>query len=131
MIPIIEFSEIDVWCLCGAAILMLFDIIMGLAGAIIRRDFSSTVMREGLGHKVMVAGVIILACIMQVLAVHITTLPAFPAVPVVCVYVIVMEVGSIWETIQDTYPEITDTPINDVFEKFDNGKGGENDGEDQ
>lgn len=124
MFPMIEFSEVDVWCICGALLLMLFDVIMGLAGAIIRRDFSSTVMREGLGHKVMVIGVIILAVIIQVLATHITTIPSFPAVSVVCVYVIVMEVGSIWETIQETYPEITETPLNDVFEDF-NTKGGD------
>lgn len=111
-------SETDVWSVAGWGLLVVIDFLVGLLGAFIRGDFSSSIMRVGIGHKAMCALVVVLAAVLQVLAVHVTTLPIFPAVSVVCVYLIIMEVGSVWETIVKTYPELAGSKLEEFFEEF-------------
>lgn len=111
-------SETDVWSVAGWGLLVVIDFLVGLLGAFIRGDFSSSIMRVGIGHKAMCALVVLLAAVLQVLAVHVTTLPIFPAVSVVCVYLIIMEVGSVWETIVKTYPELAGSKLEEFFDEF-------------
>ena len=111
-------SETDVWSIAGWGVLVVIDFLVGLLGAFIRGDFSSSVMRVGIGHKSMCALVVLLAAVLQVLAAHVTTLPIFPAVSVVCVYLIIMEVGSVWETIVKTYPGLAGSKLEEFFEEF-------------
>ena len=118
-------SETDMWSVAGWGLLVVIDFLVGLLGAFIRGDFSSSVMRVGIGHKAMCALVVLLSAVLQVLAAHVTTLPIFPAVSVVCVYLIIMEVGSVWETIAKTYPELAGTKLEEFFDDF---KDGDNDG---
>lgn len=111
-------SETDVWSIAGWGLLVVIDFLVGLLGAFIRGDFSSSIMRVGIGHKAMCALVVLLSAVLQVLAVHVTTLPIFPAVSVVCVYLIIMEVGSVWETIVRTYPELAGSKLEEFFDDF-------------
>lgn len=111
-------SETDMWSVAGWGLLVVIDFLVGLLGAFIRGDFSSSIMRVGIGHKAMCSLVVLLAAVLQVLAVHVTTLPIFPAVSVVCVYLIIMEVGSVWETIVKTYPELTGSKLEEFFDDF-------------
>lgn len=111
-------SETDVWSIAGWGLLVVIDFLVGLLGAFLRGDFSSSIMRVGIGHKAMCALVVLLAAVLQVLAVHVTTLPIFPAVSVVCVYLIIMEVGSVWETIVKTYPELAGSKLEEFFDEF-------------
>lgn len=119
----ISLSETDVWSIAGWGALVVIDFLVGLLGALIRCDFSSSVMRVGIGHKAMCALIVLLAAVLQMLAVHVTTLPIFPAVSIVCVYLIIMEVGSVWETIVKTYPELAGTKLEEFFDDFKEGDG--------
>lgn len=111
-------SETDMWSVAGWGLLVVIDFLVGLLGAFIRGDFSSSIMRVGIGHKAMCSLVVLLAAVLQVLAVHVTTLPIFPAVSIVCVYLIIMEVGSVWETIVKTYPELAGSKLEEFFDDF-------------
>lgn len=111
-------SETDMWSVAGWGVLVVIDFLVGLLGAFIRGDFSSSIMRVGIGHKSMCALVVLLAAVLQVLAAHVTTLPIFPAVSIVCVYLIIMEVGSVWETIVKTYPELAGSKLEEFFDDF-------------
>lgn len=111
-------SETDVWSVAGWGLLVVIDFLVGLLGAFLRGDFSSSIMRVGIGHKAMCALIVLLAAVLQVLAAHVTTLPIFPAVSVVCVYLIIMEVGSIWETIVKTYPDLAGSKLEEFFDDF-------------
>lgn len=111
-------SETDVWSIAGWGLLVVIDFLVGLLGAFIRGDFSSSIMRVGIGHKSMCALIVLLAAVLQVLAAHVTTLPIFPAVSVVCVYLIIMEVGSVWETIVKTYPGLAGSKLEEFFDEF-------------
>lgn len=111
-------SETDMWSIAGWGALVVIDFLVGILGALIRGDFSSSIMRVGIGHKAMCALVVLLSAVLQVLAVHVATLPIFPAVSVVCVYLIIMEVGSVWETIVRTYPELAGSKLEEFFDEF-------------
>lgn len=115
-------SETDVWSIAGWGALVVIDFLVGILGALIRGDFSSSVMRVGMGHKAMCALIVVLAAVLQILAEHVTTLPIFPAVSIVCVYLIIMEVGSVWETIKKTYPDLVGTKIEEFFDDFKDGE---------
>lgn len=117
----VALAESDAWAIGGACILMCMDILIGLAGAVINKDFQSTVMRVGLGHKLMEVCAIALAIVLQVLAEHITEIPSFPSTMFVCAYLIVMEVGSIWENIVKVNPELGSGAINDAIDQIVNG----------
>ena len=52
---------------------------------------------------------------------HITEIPSFPSTMFVCAYLIVMEVGSIWENIVKVNPELGSGAINDAIDQIVNG----------
>lgn len=107
--PFITLTNMEVWAIIGYLIMLALDVIVGIVCSLIRRDFSSTIMREGAGHKVVCIFYIILAFVLQGLATHIQGLNIdVPAVLAVCCYFIVMEFRSITETLEKTYPELTD-----------------------
>lgn len=122
MLNFFNISTVDMWAIGGACALMILDIIAGLLRAIMQGEFSSSKMREGLGHKAICLLVIMLAVVMQVLALHITRIPAFPATVIVCTYIIIMEVGSIWETVVLVYPALGNSGLDDLLGEYGQGE---------
>lgn len=122
MLNFFNISTVDMWAIGGACALMILDIIAGLLRAIMQGEFSSSKMREGLGHKAICLLVIMLAVVMQVLALHITRIPAFPATAIVCIYIIIMEVGSIWETVVLVYPALGNSGLDDLLGEYGQGE---------
>lgn len=114
--PLFILSEPQAWSIGVAFLLMALDIVTGLSAALINGEFSSSKMREGLGHKAMLACVIVLACVLEVAGSHIAGL-GFSGVTIVsvCVYICAMEVGSIMENICSAYPELKNTSLFNVF----------------
>lgn len=110
-------SDAQIWGIGGAVSFMGMDILTGFIGSCITHTFSSAKMRKGLGHKALCLCIIALALMVEVAGSHIAGL-GFSGVTVVavCVYIIVMEVGSILENICSAYPELRDTPIAKLFE---------------
>lgn len=114
-------TEVNAWSIGLAAGFMLMDILTGFIGSIITHTFSSSKMREGLGHKALLLCVIAMAVMLEIGGEHIEGLGfAAVTVPVVCVYIIVMEVGSVLENVCAAYPELRDTPLFMLFKNKEN-----------
>lgn len=118
--PIYTFTEQQVWAIAGAFILMLFDMVSGIIQAVVNREFRSSTMRTGLGHKAVLALIILLAICIEILSAHVAGL-GFGGVTiyVVCVAIIIMEVASIMENLCKAYPELADLPVMKIFEHAD------------
>lgn len=118
--PIYTFTEQQVWAIAGAFILMLFDMVSGIIQAVMNREFRSSTMRTGLGHKAVLALIILLAICIEILSDHVAGL-GFGGVTiyVVCVAIIIMEVASIMENLSKAYPELADLPVMKIFEHSD------------
>lgn len=120
MIPgVIEITEVELWAIAAALVMMLFDIVSGFVGAVVRGDVSSTKMREGIGHKAMLILLVVLAIFVQTFTLHIGDMGwTVPLITPVCVYIIVMEVASVTENVVDAYPALKDTPLVKLFERL-------------
>lgn len=118
--PIYTFTEQQVWAIAGAFILMLFDMVSGIIQAVMNREFRSSTMRTGLGHKAVLALIILLAICIEILSAHVAGLGFGGAtIYVVCVAIIIMEVASIMENLCKAYPELADLPVMKIFEHAD------------
>ena len=102
----------------GAVACMGIDILTGYVAAVIRRDVSSTKMREGLGHKALLICVELLAFVIEVVCQHVEGMNALSGVTVVgiSVVIILMEMTSIWENVVSASPELKDSPLGKIFE---------------
>lgn len=104
-----------------AAVMMVLDIISGLAGAAKEGAVQSGKMREGLWHKAGYFGLILLAAAYEVATVWINfevaelgigmTAPEIPAVTAVCAFVVLTEVVSIVENLCVLNPDIARLPV--------------------
>lgn len=119
MIPgVIEITEVELWAIAAALVMMLFDIVSGFVGALVRGNVSSTKMREGIGHKAMLVLLVVLAIFVQTFSLHIGDMGwTVPLITPVCVYIIVMEVASVMENVIQAYPALRDTPLVKLFER--------------
>ena len=126
---LIEFTEPELWFIGLALVLSVFDIITGWIQAVINHAFSSTKMREGLWHKILLVLIICLAVVLQGFTTHIgDTGWTLPLIYPVCAYIAVMEVASILENIKQAYPEIADSQLFGLFENH-GATGSDKDGE--
>lgn len=124
MLDGIYLSEATCAAIVIALIFSFFDVIAGLVCALVRRDFASAKVREGIGHKAVIILIIILSVLIEVASHYIDGLSFdVPITATVCSLVILMEIASVLETIKVTYPELSDTGIFGIFE---NKEGREN-----
>lgn len=115
-------TEQQVWSIGGALLMILFDMVSGTVAAIINRNFKSSTMRTGLGHKAVLVLIIMLALCVEILSAHVAGL-GFGGVTVyvVCVAIMFMELASILENFCKAYPELKDSKIMKVFEHAEGG----------
>ena len=114
---IYTFTEPQVWAIGGAFLMMLFDMVTGIAQAIFNCSFKSSTMRRGLCHKATLSLIIMLVICIEILSSHIVGLNfGGITIYVVCGAIIGMEFASILENIKQVYPELADTPIMKIFE---------------
>lgn len=120
MEAIYTFTEPQIWAIGGAFLMMLFDMVTGIAQALINHNFKSSTMRQGLGHKATLSLIILLSICIEILSSHIAGLDfGGVTVYVVCIAIIGMEFASILENIKRAYPELADAPIMKIFEHAD------------
>ena len=115
MEAIYTLTEQQVWAIAGAAFMMLFDLVSGFVAAVINKEVSSSKMREGLAHKMVLLLFIALSLAVEVLSLHVADFGCV-TVYAVCVFIIVMEVASILENLCRAYPELRDTKLMRIFE---------------
>lgn len=126
----IEFTEPEIWFICFVLVLSVLDVLTGWVQALINRSFSSTKMREGLLHKMVLVLIIVLAIAIQAFTAHIgDTGWSLPLIFPVCAYIAIMEVASILENIKAAYPEIADSPLFGLFENHGASGKSDKDGE--
>lgn len=112
-------TESQSWSVVMACLMMLADIAVGFVGAAVRHDVSSTKMRVGIGHKVMVLVLIAVAYLLGVGLGHVSGIQTdIPSTEVVCWYVVVMELASILENVSLAWPELADTRLFRYFSTF-------------
>lgn len=92
-----------------ALIFIGFDIITGVAQSIFNHNFVSKKMREGLTHKFAVIMLLIVACVIDICGKIVgfdfmgVSSPIFDATSS---YIVVMEIGSVFENLSEIYPDI-------------------------
>lgn len=117
MEAIYTFTEPQIWAIAGAFLMMLIDMVTGIAQAIFNCSFKSSTMRRGLCHKATLTLIIMLVICIEILSSHIVGLNfGGVTVYVVCIAIIGMELASILENLKKAYPELADTPIMKIFE---------------
>lgn len=116
-------TESQSWSIIMACLMMLADIAVGFVGAAVRHDISSTKMREGIGHKVMMLALIVVAYVLGVGLTHVSGIQfEVPSTEVVCWYTIVMELASIIENIAMAWPAFSDSKLFRYFSGFIGGE---------
>lgn len=114
-----QFTDSQAWSIMMACIMMLADIITGFTGAAVRHNISSTKMREGIGHKIMILVLIAVAYVLGVGLGHVSGISAeIPSTEIVCWYVVVMEIASILENISKAWPKFSGTRLFKYFSKM-------------
>ena len=104
-----------VYLVAGAFIL--FDMVTGLIKAFMKKEYTSTVMREGLFHK---CGSILCVCFGVLVDYAQTIVDIGATVPVaasVCAFIL-MEAGSIIENVSEINPEIIPEKLRAYFVKL-------------
>ena len=116
-------TESQSWSIVLACIMMAADVVVGFVGAAIRHDISSTKMREGIGHKVMMLTLIAVAYVLGVGLTHVSGIQSeVPSTEVVCWYIIIMELASIIENIAMAWPAFSDSKLFRYFSGFIGGE---------
>ena len=115
-IPPVPLSEAQTWSILLACVMMCADVVVGFIQAAINTQLSSTKMRQGLLHKVLILILIFVCLAIEIGISHTVKLPYdIPTCGVVCGYVIVMELVSILENIGRGYPQFADSQLFKLF----------------
>ena len=109
-----------IYAFTGAFIAL--DFITGMVKAIGTKNFSSTKMRQGLYHKVGLVLCIVLGVLIDYAQRVLDLGFSLPMATTICVYIVLMEIGSIAENILDINPELKGGKIAVLFESFKKGQ---------
>ena len=122
MPPALLLTDAQSWGIALACVMMVADIVVGFISAAINEELSSTKMRNGLLHKVLMLVLIFVCLAIEVGISHSVTLPYdIPTCEVVCGYIVIMELMSVLENIANGYPELRDSALFRLF-NLDNKK---------
>ena len=102
-----------IYLLVGCFIVL--DIITGLVKALKNKNYSSTVMREGLFHKVSEIIVIVLATIIDYSSGYVDIGFSVAINTPICCYIMLMEIGSIIENLKEINPNLLTEKITQYF----------------
>ena len=116
MPPAVMLTEAQSWGIAMACVMMAADMVAGFVAAAINKELSSSKMRNGLLHKILML-ILIFACLAIEIGIsHTVALPYdVPTCEVVCGYVIIMELISVLENVARGYPEIRDSALFKLF----------------
>ena len=115
IIPV-TLREAQTWSILLACVMMCADVVVGFIQAAINNQLSSTKMRQGLLHKILILILIFVCLAIEIGIGHTVKLPYdIPTCEVVCGYVIVMELISILENISRGYPQFADSQLFKLF----------------
>jgi phage-related holin len=96
----------------------LLDFLLGFAGAVIRGEVSSKVLRQGIGHKLASIAFIIAADLLDAVIGTGKLIGVEPVMVVACTYLVLMEVISVLENIRKMNPDLSDNPLEHTAEEI-------------
>ena len=112
--PIHESSTVQIM-LVAVSILIVADLVFGMIGAIVQKNFQSTKIREGLWHKCAEFAFILIADVIDALLYGGVNLPfEIPngsAMMVVVTALIIMEIASLMEIATRINPKLIENPL--------------------
>lgn len=111
--------KILIYCITGAFILL--DMLTGIVKALKKKEFTSTIMREGLFHKCGSLLCIVFAVLVDYAQTYVDLGVTIPVAMTVCGYIVLMEAGSIIENVSTINPEIIPSKLTALFSKLNNG----------
>lgn len=122
--PPATLTEAQSWGIMLACVMMAADMVAGFVAAAINNELSSSKMRRGLLHKVLML-ILIFACLAIEIGIsHTVALPYdVPTCEVVCGYIVIMELISVLENIAKGYPEMKDSALFRLFDLGDKSNG--------
>lgn len=93
-------------------VLMALDIVFGLANALTKHEYQSSKMREGIAHKCAELGFILVGIVADATIIGGVDLGfSAPVLVTICVYLAVMEIGSLLETFAKMNPQLANSPL--------------------
>lgn len=110
----------------GAVILLfiLFDIITGLIKSFAGHSYESSVMRQGLFHKLGEIVCFIFGVVCDIFLPHLGVSLPVSIAKSICVYIVIMEIGSVIENIGAINPDLAKY-LHKIFAKFEEPKDAE------
>ena len=105
-----------IYLITGAFILM--DFITGLLKAFKTKQFDSSVMRQGLFHKAGSILVVMFGALVDYAQVYIDLGVSLPVATTICIYICLMEIGSIIENVCVINPRIMPNKLQSYFQKL-------------
>ena len=97
---------------------ILLDLITGLIKAFKEKSYTSSLMREGLYHKAGSLLTIGFGCLVDYAQTLVDIGVVIPVATSVCVYIILMEIGSIIENVAIINPQILPDKLKSYFKKL-------------
>ncbi len=111
-ISVIRDNQTAQVALMAVLLLILLDWIFGVSNAIAHKEFSSSKMREGIGHKCSELGFCLVGVVIDGTLIGGVdlgyTAPCFTAI---CIYICLMEIGSLLEIFCKMNPALANNPI--------------------
>ena len=105
-----------VYILTGGFIV--FDLLTGIIKAFKNKEYTSSIMREGLFHKCASILCIVLGLMVDYAQTFIDLGLTVPVAAAICSYIILMEIGSIIENVCEINPEIMPEKLKSYFLKL-------------
>ena len=105
-----------VYLIVGCFIIL--DMLTGLVKAFKEQDYTSSIMREGLFHKCGSVLCILLGALTDYAQTLIDLGVTIPVSTTICIYICLMEIGSIIENVSIINPEIMPDKLKGFFSKL-------------
>lgn len=103
--------------IAAVLVLIVLDIIFGLLNALMHREYSSAKMRAGIGHKCAELGFILVGIVADGTIIGGLDLGfSAPVLVSACIYLCLMEVGSLLETFAAMNPALAESPLFKLLE---------------
>lgn len=99
------------------------DFITGMIKAFKDKSFNSSIMREGLYHKCGSTLLVLFGILVEYAEKHLDLGVTVPVASMICVYIVLMEIGSIIENLGAINPQIVPAKIKQYFTKLSEGRG--------
>lgn len=108
-----------VYIITGAFVL--FDMVTGLIKAFMKKEYTSTIMREGLFHKCGSVLCIVFGALVDYAQSYLDLGISIPVTEAICIYIVLMEIGSIIENVCGINPDIMPDKLRGFFSKLNHG----------